>query len=47
MAKKYLSKINKGGNDLYIKDSEAREAIAAIGTPATTAECISAANELT
>lgn len=47
MAKKYLSKINKGGDDLYIKDSEAREAIAEISVYATNAECISAANELT
>lgn len=27
MAKKYISKINKGGNDLYVKDTEAREAL--------------------
>lgn len=27
MPKKYLSKINKGGNDIYIKDTEAREAV--------------------
>lgn len=26
-AKKYLSKINKGGNDIYIKDTEAQDAI--------------------
>lgn len=27
MAKKYISKINKGGNDLYVKDAETREVI--------------------
>ena len=27
MPTKYISKINKGGNDLYIKDSEAQNAI--------------------
>ena len=27
MAKKYISKINKGGNDLYIKDVESQEAL--------------------
>jgi hypothetical protein len=26
-AKKYLSKINKGGNDIYIKDVESQEAL--------------------
>ena len=26
-AKKYLSKINKGGNDIYIKDTESQEAL--------------------
>ena len=30
MAKKYMSIINKGGNDLYIKDAEAFQAINAI-----------------
>ena len=47
MAKKYLSIIKKGSNDLYIKDLEAREAIAEFVNPATNAECISAADELT
>ena len=27
MAKKYISKINKGSNDIYIKDSEAQDAV--------------------
>lgn len=27
MAKKYISKINKGSNDIYIKDTEAQEAL--------------------
>lgn len=27
MAKKYISKINKGSNDIYIKDTEAQEAV--------------------
>ena len=26
-AKKYISKINKGGNDIYIKDEESQEAL--------------------
>jgi hypothetical protein len=26
-AKKYISKINKGGNDIYIKDVESQEAL--------------------
>jgi hypothetical protein len=26
-AKKYISKINKGGNDIYIKDAESQEAL--------------------
>ena len=30
MAKKYISKINKGGNDLFIKDSESREGITSL-----------------
>lgn len=36
-ARKYISKINKGGNDIYIKDTEAQEkadaALVAIGYP--------------
>ena len=37
MPTKYISKINKGGDDLYIKDTEARtkadQALTAIGAP--------------
>ena len=47
MAKKYVSKINKGGNDLYIKDSEAREILSQVTDTATIAECEAAARELT
>lgn len=32
-ARKYLSIISKGGDNIYIKDAEAREAIAQIETP--------------
>ena len=36
--KKYLSKINKGGDDIYIKDAEAREAISQIDVSAIAAK---------
>lgn len=32
MSKKYISKINKGGNDIFIKDSEARTSIGSLET---------------
>ena len=32
MAKKYISKINKGGNNIYIKDSDAQSEITKIKT---------------
>lgn len=47
-AKKYISKINKGGYDIYIKDEEAREAIAYkdvyIGVGAAYTDAMIAAN---
>lgn len=44
MATKYLSKISKDGETIYIKDEEAR---AAIPTSASTATCQSIIDELT
>jgi len=49
MAKKYLSKIVKSGNTIYIKDAEAREAIASLpsSTYASTSTCEDIISELT
>ena len=47
MAKKYVSKIVKGGHTLEIKDEEARAAIEAIPEPASVATCESIIDELT
>ena len=44
MAKKYISKIVKGGNTMYMKDEEARTAIANV---ASVAETTAALAELT
>ena len=49
MPKKYISKINKGGNDLYIKDLEVREVLAVytdvyIGTGSSAASVMIPAN---
>ena len=47
--KKYLSKINKGGNTIYLKDEEARAAIQQLNpSQAASAEtCASIVAELT
>ena len=47
--RKYLSKINKGGVDIYMKDLEAREAIQQLDPAevASVAEATAAADELT
>lgn len=49
MAKKYLSKIVKGGNTIYMKDAEAQAAIAELEPPtyASTQTCEDIISELT
>lgn len=49
MAKKYLSKIVKGGNTIYMKDEEARAAIEELdpATQASIETCRAIIDELT
>ena len=47
MAKKYLSKIVKDGNTIYMKDAEAQAAIQNLPSAASTQTCQDIVDELT